>query len=48
MGVKEDEIHINKYFIKDNIPNMINFLDKQANERKVGNIVEDKITEVAN
>ena len=47
MGVENDEIHVNKYFMKDNIPNMIDFLDKQANERKTDDTLEQKITEVA-
>jgi hypothetical protein len=47
IGVSNDEIHVDKYLLKHDIPNMINFLDKQVINRKEDNIVEHAITEIA-
>ena len=47
LGIENDEVHVNKYFIKDNVSNMITFLDKQVIERNEDNLVEHAITEIA-
>ena len=39
----QNEIHMQKYFLKTDINKMMNFLEKETIERKELNIIENKI-----